>query len=264
MAKQDNHSETNQKNYSDGAFRHIRKDPVTGQDNYYYPMEITDPSDRVLARERGLEICRTRLGGRVFEAVMVPCKDVATIHGMEVFVDTPSEVQHRRYLDLISDELAEQDRMKRDGRCQIPDGRGGLRRCPLRVPNPDYVPGGDERKTLAVSCSGCPYEDYRQAHTVIPLSCLDGVDEDGETEPFDPPATKNIDEAERFLKQRTAYIAFVRNLDQKLVPLAELRTLGYSKAEASCILGVPPSTINDWNDKLKNLLKSFLSTLSDP
>lgn len=264
MAKKDNHSKSNQAKNPDGAFRHIRKDPVTGQDNYYYPMEITDPSDRVLARERGLEICRTRLGGRVFEAVMVPCKDVATIHGMEVFVDTPSEVQHRRYLDLISDELAEQDRMKRDGRCQIPNGRGGVKRCPCRIPNPDYSPGGSQPKTLAVSCQGCPNEEYRQAHTVIPLSCLDGENEDGEMESFDPPATKNIDEAERFLKQRESFIAFVRELEPKLVPLAELRTLGYSKAEASFILGVPPSTVNSRNDKLKNLLTTFLSTLADP
>lgn len=219
---------------------------------------------KLVCRERGFEICWTRLGCRRILAAMIPCKDTAMIHGVEVYIDTPTDVQHRRYLDFVKDALREQDLEKHDGRCQIPNGRGGTRRCPLRVPNPDYVPGGDERKTLAVSCSGCPYEDYRQAHTVIPLSCLAGVDEDGETEPFDPPATKNIDEAERFLKQRAAYIAFVRNLDKKLVPLAKLRTLGYSKAEASCILGVPPSTINDWNDKLKNLLKSFLSTLSDP
>ena len=249
---------------SDGAYRHIRKDPVTGQDNYYFPMEVTDPGDRVLARERGLEICRTRLGGRVFEAVMVPCKNTATIHGVEVFVDTPSEVQRRRYLDLIKDEMAAQDAARQDGRCQIPNGRGGLRRCPRRVANPDYSPDGDTRKTLAVSCEGCPYEPYRQAHTVIPLSCLDREDEDGEPESYDPPAIRNILEAERFLKQREAFIAFVRELDPKLVPLAELRTLGYSNTEISCMLGLPRSTVNSRNDKLKTLLTTFLSTLADP
>ena len=255
-----NHS----KSQSDGAYRHVRKDPVTGQDDYYFPLEIIDDSIKALAVERGFEICWTRLGCRRILAAMIPCKDVATIHGMEVFVDTPSEVQHRRYLDLISDELAEQDRMKRDGRCQIPNGRGGVKRCPCRIPNPDYSPGGSQPKTLAVSCQGCPNEEYRLAHTVIPLSCLDGENEDGEMESFDPPATKNIDEAERFLKQRESFIAFVRELEPKLVPLAELRTLGYSMAEASFILGVPPSTVNSRNDKLKNLLTTFLSTLADP
>ena len=263
MKKQDNPGTNN----PGGACRHIRPNPITGELDYYFPLELTEEnreSVELLARELGLEICRTRLGYRSFRAVLVPCRDKVLIRGVETYVDTPSEVQHRRYLELIRDEMREQDRARNDGRCLIPDGRRGLKRCPRRVPNPDYTPGGEEKKTVAVRCTGCPYEDYRQAHTVIPLSCLDGVDEDGETEPFDPPATKNIDEAERFLKQRAAYIAFVRKLDQKLVPLAELRTLGYSKAEASCILGVPPSTINDWNDKLKNLLKSFLSTLSDP
>lgn len=64
---------------------------------------------------------------------MVPCKNTATINGVEVYIDTPSDVQRQRYLDLIKDELAAQDAVKQDGRCQIPDGRGGLKRCPCRV-----------------------------------------------------------------------------------------------------------------------------------
>ena len=155
------------------TFRHIRKDPVTGEENYYYPLEITDPSIRVLGRERGLEIGKTRLGNRTFEAVMVPCKDTATIHGVEVFVDTPSDVQRKRYLEYIKDELAEQDARKQDGRCQIPDGRGGVKRCPCRMPNPDYSPGGNQPKTLPVRCEGCKYEQFKQAHTTIVVSALD-------------------------------------------------------------------------------------------
>ena len=261
MAKQDNHSETNQKNYSDGAFRHIRKDPVTGQDNYYYPMEITDPSDRVLARERGLEICRTRLGGRVFEAVMVPCKDVATIHGMEVFVDTPSEVQHRRYLDLISDELAEQDRMKRDGRCQIPNGRGGVKRCPCRIPNPDYTPGGEEKKTVAVRCEGCPFECRRPGRTVINMSCLDDENEDGEGEWFEAPAVKDILSAEKYGQLREKFLDFVRRQYPRLVPLAELLTLEFTKSEAARELGDAHSTVVSRAELLKELLTAFLETV---
>ena len=133
-------------------------------------MEITDPSIKALARERNLEITRTRLGNRTIDAVMVPCKDTATINGVEVFVDTPSEVQRQRYLEYIKDELAEQDAKRQDGRCQIPDGRGGVKRCPCRVPNPEYVPGGNQPKTLPVKCQGCKYEEFRQALSLIHIS----------------------------------------------------------------------------------------------
>ena len=96
------------KNSQAESFRHIRTNHITGEVDYFFPMEITDPSIRALARERGLEIARTRLGNRTIDAVMVPCKDTATINGMEVFVDTPSEVQRHRYLEYVRDELAEQ------------------------------------------------------------------------------------------------------------------------------------------------------------
>lgn len=85
--------------------RHIRTNPVTGQTDFYYPLEITDPSIRILAQECGLEIGWTRLGLRVFEAVMVPCKETAIIHGIETFIDTPSDVQRIRYLQFIRDDL---------------------------------------------------------------------------------------------------------------------------------------------------------------
>ena len=155
------------------TFRHIRKNPITGEDDYFFPMQITDPSIKALARERDLEISRTRLGNRTFEAVMIPCKDTATFNGVEVFIDTPSDVQRQRYLEYIRDELAEQDAKRQDGRCQIPDGRGGVKRCPCRVLNPDYVPGGDQPKTVPVRCEGCIYEQFKQAHTTIVLSTLD-------------------------------------------------------------------------------------------
>ena len=98
MANRDNQSKNNPSSTPAESFRHIRKNPLTGEDDYFFPMEITDPSIRALARERGLEIARTRLGNRTIDAVMIPCKNVATINGMEVFVDTPSEEQRRRYL----------------------------------------------------------------------------------------------------------------------------------------------------------------------
>lgn len=246
------------------TFRHIRKDPITGEDTYFFPMEITDPSIRALARERGLEIGKTRLGNRTFEAVMVPCKDSATIHGVEVFVDTPADVQRKRYLEYIRDELAEQDARKQDGRCQIPDGRGGVKRCPCRVPNPDYTPGGDQPKTLPVRCEGCKFEQFKQAHTTVVLSTFDHEDDSGEMQTFEIPATKDMTAADRYLELREQFVTFVNDRNSKLTPLAELLTLEFTKSEAGRELGNASSTVTSRVEKLKALLNEFLDGIVTP
>ena len=246
---------------SDGACRHVRKDPITGEVNYFFPLEITAENEemmKLLAQERGLEICRTVLGCRYIQAVMIPCKNVATIHGLEVFVDTPTEIQRDRYHELMKDELAAQDAAKQDGRCWIPDGRGGTKRCPMRVPNPNYSPDGDTRKTLPVSCEGCRYEQYRQAHTVIPFCCLDPDDEDSEW--FEPPAEGDVFSGDRFLKRRVEFVEYVREREPKFAPLANLLSLGFNNSEAARLLGLAPSTVKGWHDKLGPMLTEFLET----
>lgn len=243
------------------TFRHVRTNPITGEQDYYYPMEITDPSIRALARERNLEIARTRLGNRIIDAVMVPCRDTAMINGVEVFIDTPSEVQRRRYLEYVRDELAEQDAKRQDGRCNIPGAYGGLKRCPCRVPNPDYVAGGKQPKTLPVRCEGCVYEPFRQAHTTVVLSALDSVNEDGEMQTFEIPAPKDLLAADRFLEMREEFIAFVQERNPKLVPLAELLTLEFTKSEAARELGDAWSTVTSRSEKLKDLVTAFLDTV---
>lgn len=249
------------KSQANEVFRHIRTNTVTGQTDYFYPLEITDPSIREIAKECGLEIGRTRLGYRVFDAVMVPCKETATVHGLEVFIDTPSEVQHQRYLAFIRDELAAQDAAKQDGRCNIPDGRGGLKRCPCRIPNPDYIPGGDMPKTLPIRCEGCKFEPYHQAHTVIELSALDREDDSGELENFEIPSPKCSFAADRYLKLRKEFVAFVKDRNPKLAPLAEKLADEYTKSEAGRELVDASSTVTSRTDKLKKLLEDFLDTV---
>ena len=227
-------------------------------------MEITDPSITALARERGLEITRTRLGNRTIDAVMVPCKNTATINGVEVFVDTPTDVQRQRYLEYIRDELAEQDAKRQDGRCQIPDGRGGVKRCPCRVPNPDYVPGGDQPKTLPVKCQGCKFEQFKQAHTTIVVSALDHENEAGEFESYEIPATKDMLAADRFLELRQEFIAFVRERHPKLADQAELKTLEFTNSEIARLLDQPTSTVTSRGEKLKALVAAFIDTIIIP
>lgn len=242
--------------------KNVRTNPVTGEPDYYFPMEVKDDSVLAYAREYGYEVGWARLGFRKFLAVFVPCKDQVTdSHGKTTYLDTPSDVQHRRYLAYIKDEMNEQEDTKQDGRCQIPDGHGGLKRCPYRIPNPDYVPCGDEPKTLPVKCEGCVYEQFRQARTTVSLSCLGHESEDGEMEDLEIPAPRSNFAADRYEALRGRFLGFVKNRNPKLLPLAERLTLELTKSEASRELELATSTTSSRTDKLKELLTEFLDNV---
>ena len=227
------------------AFRHVRTNPKTGEKEYYCPLEITDPSIRALAREEGLEICRTRLGSRVIEAAMVPCKNVQKQKNLEAFTDTSPDEQRRLYLAYIRDELSRQDARRQDGRCNIPDGKGGLKRCPTRKPNPAYTPGSGLPKTLPNPCQGCRNEPYRQKHSTVPFL------EDAYQSRRDPFA------ADHYMAMRKDFLALVKKRAPKLHRLASLLTLEYSKSEAARELGLPVSTVASQVKKLQELLTEF-------
>ena len=242
--------------------KNVRFNPETGDNDFFFPLEITDDSILISAREHGYEIGWARLGFREFRAVFVPCKEQVTdSHGRTTFLDTPSDVQHRRYLAYIKDEMNEQENAKQDGRCSIPDGHGGIKRCPCRVPNPDYTPGSSKPKTIPVRCEGCIYEPFRQAHTFIELSALDQEDDSSEMESYEIPAPRSYFAADRYLEIRKMFIAFVRERNPKLVPLAELLTDEFTKSEAARELGQATSTVGSRTDKLKDLVTEFLDNL---
>ncbi len=235
-----------------------RVNPETQQTDYYYPLEISDPSIRELARERGLEVGRAMLGFRIFDAVMVPCRTTATVNGKEVFIDTPSEVQRQRYLEYIRDELNRQASSQQDGRCCIRAANGKTKRCPLRIPNPDYLPGGTQPKTIPVKCEGCPYEPFRQAHTVVELSCFDHEGENGETEPYEVPAPNNYYAADDYEKLAEEFVDFVKERNPKLAALAELKADEFNLTDAAKELGKATSTVDSQTRKLKELVLEFL------
>ena len=245
--------------------KNVRINPATGELDYYFPLEVKDNSVLAYAREYGYEVGWARLGFRSFQAVFVPCKDqVADFHGRTTFLDTPSDVQRQRYLSLIKEELSAQEAKKQDGRCNIPDGRGGLKRCPCRVPNPDYEPGEDKPKTVPVKCEGCVFEQFRQEHTTITLSCLDHEDEDGEMESYEVPSPRSYYAADRYEELREQFLAFVKERKPKLLPLAELLTDELTKSEASRELGDAWGTVTSRTDKLKGLLTEFMENIISP
>ena len=240
----------------------VRKNPATGELDYFYPLEVKDDSVLVYAREYGYEVGWARLGFRKFLAVFVPCKEQVTdSHGRITFLDTPSDAQRRRYLAYIKDEMNEQEDAKQDGRCNIPDGRGGIKRCPCRTVNPDYVPGGDKPKTIPVKCEGCVYEQFRQAHTTITLSSLDSENDEGEVTTFEIVAPRSYYAADRYEEIKAQFLNLVKERNAKLLPLAELLTDELTKSEASKKLGDAWSTVTSRTDKLKELVTEFIDNL---
>ena len=243
----------------------VRINPNSGEQEFYFPMELKDPADKEYARLSGLEIGMARLGFRKFEAIFIPCLEKSVdAHGNEVFLKTPSDVQRRIYKALCKDELDEQEDVKQDGRCNISDGHGGTKRCPLRIPNPAYVAGGNEPKTLPVRCQGCKFEPFKQAHTFIAVSCLDSENEKGEMTAYEIPSPKNYYAADRYEEIREQFLAFVKGRNAKLLPLAERLTDELTKSEASKELGLATSTVGSRTDKLKELVLEFLDTIIIP
>ena len=252
---------TNIKEASNEIFRHIRTNPETGQTDYYYPLEITDSSIRALAKERGLEIGRSRLGFRIFDAVMIPCRNTVMIHDMDVFVDTPSNIQRRIYKALCKDELDEQEAIKEDGRCNIPDERGGTKRCPLRISNPEYTPENGMPRTLPVKCKGCKYEPFKSAHTVVEISCLDSESDTGEATAYGAPSPQYYYATDRYEELADEFVAYIKAHKPRLTPIAEKLAQEYSLTDASEELGKSISTTFSQKEKLKERVTEFLDTI---
>ena len=237
----------------------IRFNSTTDSYDYFFPMELTSDADREYARFCGFEIGMARLGYRHFLAIFVPCKDrIVDKTGREIFIETSEEGQRARYLEYIKDELREQDAAKQDGRCMIPDGKGKVKRCPCRIDNPNYVPGGSEPKTLPVRCEGCKYEAFRQAHTFIPLSSLDYENEEGVVESYEAPSPETYFAADKYDRLATGFVEFVRQKKPEFAGLADLLTQEYTRSEAARELGIPGNTAAYHREKLKKLCREFL------
>lgn len=240
----------------------VRKNPVTGEEDYFFPMEIHDPSIKEYARSLDLEIGWARLGNRSFKAVFVPCKNMVhdPVHDKDVYVDTSSEEQRRIYLGLIRDELCKQDAQRNDGRCDIPDGNGGLKRCPCRVKNPAYTPENGQPKTLPIKCEGCVFEPFKEAHSFINVSALDHENENGEMEPFEIVAPESYYAGDQYLRLAAEFVDFIEQKNPKLTDLATLLVKEYNRSEAARELHIPSNTAGSRKKKLQELCREFLDS----
>ena len=248
---------------SNKVLKNVRINPITGEPDYFFPMEVMDSADKEYARLNGLEVGPAMLGYRTFEAIMIPCKrKTYDAKGREIYLDTPSEEQRRIYKALTQEELDRQEEERMDGRCPLPKASGkGMKRCPRRVPNPDYVPGGDQPKTIAKKCEGCSFERFKQAHTTITLSCLDREGEDGDMEPYEVPAPRSNYAGDRYEELAEGFVAYIKEHKPRLLPLAEKLVQGYDLTDAAEELGKSTSTTFSQKEKLKELVTEFLDTV---
>ena len=239
--------------------KNVRINPITGEADYFYPMEIKDDSVITYAKENDLEVGWARLGYRDYKAVFVPCKkQVETPNKKIVFLPTSSTDQRRLYLEFIKGEMNDQEDVKKDGRCPIPNGHGSIKMCPRRVANPEYTPGSGLPKTIPVICDGCVYEPYRQAHTTITLSCLDHENEEGEIECYEVASPPNYYAGDRYLELMPRFVSFVEERNPKLAPLAKLLVNEFTKSESSRELDKATSTVGSQTKKLQELVTEFL------
>ena len=240
-------------------FFNVRVNEATGEKEYFFPMEIENDEIKAAARSQGLNIGMAKLGFRVFEAVMVPCVKHDPVTGNPL--PTSSEEQYHIYKELIKDEMNAQEEMKEDGRCQIPDGKGGVKRCPCRIPNPEYKEGNGKPKTLPVRCEGCIYEQLRNEHTTVTFTTLGSEDEDGELVSFEPANPTYYNDGDRYERIQRDWVAFVAEKDEKLKDLAELLSLENTRSEAAREIGIASSTAQSQREKLKILAQEFIDTL---
>lgn len=247
---------------SNKVLLNVRINPITGEPDYFFPMEVTSAADKEYARLNGLEVGKAMLGYRTFEAIMIPCKHkTRDAQGRDIYLDTPSEEQRRIYKAYCQDELDRQEEARMDGRCPLPTASGkGMKRCPRRVKNPAYVPGGGQPKTIPNRCEGCPYERFKQAHTVIELSCLDHEGDDGQMEAYEVPAPRSDYAGDRYEELAEEFVAFIKARKPRLAPLAEKLVQEYNLTDASAELDKSISTTFSQKEKLQELVKEFLDT----
>lgn len=231
-------------------YQHYTIDPATGEKQWYFPMEIETQNDDFAGAEylqnlkaTPYEIGMTRLGFREFKAIMIP-------------------VSKEQYKSLIKDEMDKQEKMKQDVRCLVPATIGGVKICPRRIPNPNYVEGGSEPKTLANNCEGCIYAAKKHTNTVVTFSDLGSEDDDGDFSSYEPSNPVGYNSGDTYLKLQKQWIEFVKANKPKLAELAELLSSEYLQIEAAKELDKSRQTINSQADVLKQLALEFLNTVS--
>ena len=119
--------------------------------NFWIPFGLPEPRDA--------EYEETLLGDALFDDYRdnpnKPYIDYVKV-GNEVFRALLVPGSKEDFLRIIREISREQKMQAYKNRCPVSDGKGGIRQCPMRLPNPDYGKNPDEPKTIANRCDMCP------------------------------------------------------------------------------------------------------------
>ena len=100
-------------------------------------------------------------------------------------------------------------------RCPMSNGRGGIKQCPMQIPNPNYKEGVDDRKNIANRCEVCSV--YRNWNNVTKNTSLEGMlyNRDGEEIDFDEMGRSAVSKEDQFERIRDIVLNKVVDKDSK-------------------------------------------------
>lgn len=216
-------------------------------------------------------LCETTEEGiKQFKASSSESKQGVTISKMRVEgVMVPAlkfEVDKQTYLDYKREEWKQEDRFKQENRCIITGKDGKSKRCPSRIPNPEYEGLPGQPKTLAVDCEQCPYgynHSFRPNKGIVFFSSLELEDNDGNTDPFEPVSPTSIPTDYAYFKLLSGLIEYVKEKYPKYSDYTDLLALlgqDFSIKEASDILQKPQKTLYGWIKKLRTIFDEYIQT----
>ena len=165
-----------------------------------------------------------------------------------------------------ADLSAEMKRDDYDKRCIVPDKKEGTKRCPLRLPNPNFDPNSkeDEKnnpKTIKNSCEGCSFDTFdRLNYSMQSLEGLAWQNDDGEEAPFEIGAPMDY-EANRYIKARDEILAFIAAKYPEKLDEFTLLLDGDNRKQVAEMLNKNKSSVYKLGKGLKKDLLDLLDSL---
>lgn len=224
--------------------------------SFIIPMELPEPSNNKddvvndrqevikLAKIMGLKIDYVKWGYRIFKAVLVP----------------GTEEEFRAY---IGEEDRRQKAQRVNGRCPVPDGRGGIMRCPERLQNPEYdeKTNPDVPKTISNDCATCVYNTFSKPdYTTTTFSKLEQTDEDGDVLPFEVEVGMMPD-SWKFEMAKKIILDMVKEKHPERYDDMALRLEEYTRSEVADALDMNKSTVYKLGVDLTKDLYGMLDSL---
>ncbi|WP_298031019.1 LuxR C-terminal-related transcriptional regulator [uncultured Dysosmobacter sp.] len=215
--------------------------------SYLVPMEL--PEDKGArkalldyAKIQGYKVDTVQYGYRKYRAVLVPGSE-GLFHSY-----IAEEGRNQRYAQL-------------DRRCLIPGEDGNLKRCPLRIPNPNYGEPG-ENKTVINDCKDCPHRDSLRKVTSAPISMtgVGGFSEDGEQEDMEIPVGIAPD-GDLFEKYSSEVMDFIREKYPEHAEMMQMLFDGYRVKEIAEKLNINRDTVRNRVKSMKKDLTKFIDSI---